>query len=71
MGEIGEFSDFHKGGTENNIYRDLQYTPLNERFKANDDGSIGYRVDINGVSKDGYEGHLTYIGNIFDKQHAT
>ena len=48
MARIGAHSDF-KGGSKNNIFRDLQNMLLQERFKVENDGTLRYRVDIKGV----------------------
>lgn len=48
-----------KSGKEGNIFRYIENTPLQERFKANKDGSLEYRVDIKGVGPKKVGGHLT------------
>ncbi len=58
MGKIGGFSDLKKG-SKDNIFRDIENTPLQERFKVKKDGSLGYRVDIKGVGPKKVDGHLT------------
>ena len=55
MGKIGDF----KAGSKDNIFRDIENTPLQERFKVEKDGSLGYRVDIGGVGAKKVGGHLT------------
>ena len=62
MENIGNF----KSGSKNNIFRDIENTPLQERLKIEKDGSLGYRVDINGVGPREIGGHLTTdnFGNI-------
>lgn len=69
MAKIGDFSYLNQGN-DGNLFRDIQNTKLQERFKQNEDGSIGYRVDIKGVNPQSKlsGGHLTYINNIFDKK---
>ena len=65
MSKIGENSDFNKG-SKDNIFRKIENTPLQERFKIEQDGTLGYRVDINGVGPKKVGGHLTTdnLGNI-------
>ena len=58
MDKIGKCSDFNKG-SKDNIFRDIENTPLQERFKIEQDGSLGYRVDIKGVGPKKAGGHLT------------
>lgn len=64
MAKIGEFSDFNKG-SKDNIFQDIENTPLQERFKIEQDGALGYRVDIKGVGPKEAGGHLT-AGNLGD-----
>jgi hypothetical protein len=58
MAKIGENSDY-KSGSEKNIFRDIENTPLQERFKIERDGTLGYRVDIKRVGPKQIAGHLT------------
>ncbi len=58
MAKIGENSDF-KSGSKDNIFRDIENTPLQERFKVDQNGNLGYRVDIHGVGHKKVGGHLT------------
>ena len=64
MGKIGEFSDF-KRGSEDNIFRNIENTLLQERFKIEQDGTLGYRVDIKGVGPKKVGGHLS-VNNLGD-----
>ena len=58
MGKIGKHSDFGKG-SKGNIFRNIDNTPLQERFKIENDGHLSYRVDINGIGPRNIGGHLT------------
>lgn len=49
-----------KEGSPGNIFRDIPYTPLQERFKIGKDG-VELRVDIVGVGHKKIGGHLTAI----------
>jgi hypothetical protein len=47
-------------GSSGNLFRDIPYTPLQERFKIGKDG-VELRVDIIGVGPKAIGGHLTAI----------
>ena len=65
-GNIGDGSGFQKG-SKNNIFQEIENTPLIERFKIEQDGTLGYRIDIKGVGYKNVGGHLTAINLDTDK----